>query len=185
MHHERLLARLREKYELIVQTQHHIQIEAAQGKHNIFLSKRGVKIQPCGQQQARDITEKELLDELERYEYCSTDLALMQQLTLILKRVEGKEGIFCDAGFSQGRARVAVIRSFNGDYDISVRLIEASDSVFAEDWAIKKAIELYPGDQPVFSDCEPAVQANQPRAKWIPRAANTAADRFGNMRGSK
>jgi hypothetical protein len=107
----------------------------------------------------------------------------MQRLHLIVKKVEGKTGLFCDAGFSGGRARVAIVRASRGDYDITVRLIEAQDSLQAEDWAIKKAIEMYPGDEPVFSDCEPAVDANQPRARWVSRKENKEADSFGNMRG--
>ena len=66
--------------------------------------------------------------------------------------------------------------------DIVVRRVKTKSSAEAEDLAIKKALELYPGDEPIFSDCKTAVALNLPRAKWIPRESNRDADRFGNVR---
>jgi hypothetical protein len=183
MNHQELLGELSTDYSLIVRTQHHVQIKTTHGMHNIWFGKRGITFQPCGRQDARAVTANELKSELANYDYSDTDLALMQRLHLIVRKVEGKTGIFCDAGFSGGRARVAIVRASKGDYDITVRMIDVENSSQAEDWVIKKAFEMYPGDEPVFSDCESAVNANRPRAQWVSRKANKEADKFGNMRG--
>jgi fatty acid-binding protein DegV len=182
MGYQGLLDDLSVDYSLIVRTQHHVQIKTTHGMHNIWFGKRGITFQPCGRQDARAVSPSELKSELANYEYSDTDLALMQRLHLIVRKVEGKTVIFCDAGFSGGRARVAIVRASEGDYDITVRLIETQNSEQAEDWAIKKALEMYPGNEPVFSDCQAAVNANQPRARWVSRRDNKEADSFGNVR---
>jgi len=177
---------LSKDYELITKTQHHIQIKTVDGMHNIYIDKNGgIKFQPYGQQQTHIVSEKQLRSELANYKYESSDLAYMQRLSIVMKKAAGKTGIFCDAGFSENRAKVAVIRANKGDYDISVRQIEVESPYHAEDRAIKMALEMYPGDEPVFSDCKQAVIANQLRAQWIPREDNQQADRFGNMRKQK
>ena len=183
MNVQNFLAELMKDYDVIPRTQHHVQIRTVHGMHNIFFDGGGgMKFQPCGQQKAHPVTENQLRSELKNYKYERSDLALMQRLTFLMQRIGGTTGIFCDAGFSNGRARVAIIRAHAGDYDITVRQIEAETNIHAESWAIKKAMELYPGDEPVFSDCEPAVKANQPRARWISRKENREADHFGNVR---
>jgi hypothetical protein len=80
---------------------------------------------------------------------------------------------------------VAILRGNGINYDIAVRQIEIATNVLAEDWAIKEAIKMYPGEETVFSDCDPAVKMNLPRARWIPRENNKEADYFGNMRKKK
>ena len=184
MNNRTLIDDLAKSYKLIVNSEYHLQIEATGGKHDIWFTKKGeVKFKACGQQATRVVTPEQLKMELAKYSYDESDLALMRGLSLVVRKAAGRKGIFCDAGFSDGRARIAILRGTGQDYDIAVRQIEIATNVLAEDWAIKEAMRLYPGDEPVYSDCEPAVKMNAPRAVWIPRKNNKEADHFGNMRG--
>lgn len=186
MQHRELVDDLMQTYDVIVNNEYHIQIVTVGGKHDIWFTKKGViKFKAYGQQEPRIVSEPQLKSELAKYKYEKSDLGLMRSLSSIVKKAEGKTGIFVDAGFREGHARVAILRGNGRDYDIAVRQIEVATNVMAEDWAIKKAIEMYDGDEPVHSDCEPAVRANQPRARWIPRGENKEADHLGNMRKSK
>lgn len=111
----------------------------------------------------------------------------MRDLTKFIGEIAGKMGIFVDAGWKNGKARAAIIKSeANGDMDIAVRTIEAQSSYHAELWAIGFALEHWPCEDTIHSDCKVAVEATaHPRVVWIPREQNKQADSLGNMRGSK
>ncbi len=182
-----IIKALSEKYRPIVKSPHCIQIKLKEGRHNIWLTAKGaITFMPHGQQSGHSVTLEQLLKELEHYDYESTDLAAMSRLSYIMGRIDlNRTGIYCDAGFAEGRARAAIIRVHGGDFDIAVRHIHAESSFAAEEWAIKEAIRMYPGDEPVFSDCLAAVEGNKPRAEWIARESNAEADQFGNVRKKK
>lgn len=175
---------LSEKYILLTPSANCLQIRLKKGAHNIWITAKGtITFQPYGQQKGHRVTLEELQEELEHYDYENTDLAAMSRLSYIMGRIDlNRVGIYCDAGFAEGRARAAIIRVHGGDFDIAVRHINAESSLAAEEWAIKEAIRMYPGDEPVFSDCLDAVERNKPRATWIAREQNREADSMGNMR---
>lgn len=183
---EELLAILRSKFNVQVVGVYHVKIKTKEGVHDLYINSNGrMKFQAYGQRTPVIVTIDQLLTQLETYSYDQSDIALMNYVAGLLPGYEGKSGIFCDAGYADGKARVAIIRGHHGDYDITVRLIDAESCFHAEDWAVKKAIELYPGDEPIHSDNQEAVRMNQPRAVWVPRSQNREADTFGNMRGKK
>jgi hypothetical protein len=183
---DELLAILRSRFNVQVVGVYHVKINTKEGVHDLYINSNGrMKFQAYGQRTPVIVTMDELLRQLETYSYDQSDIALMNYVAGLLPRYEGKSGIFCDAGYAAGRARVAIIRGNRGDYDITVRVIDAESAFHAEDWAVKKAIELYPGDEPIHTDNQAAANANKPRAVWIPRSKNREADIFGNMRGRK
>lgn len=177
-----LLHRLAENYGLLVRTQYHVQIETPNGMHNIwFPQDGGIKFQACGHVKWRWVSPEQLLKELSSYNYDASNLAYMQRLSTLVKKLEGKKGIYTDAGFFGGKAKVAIIRMMDDGYDIAVRDIEVASSADAEMWGVIKAAEMYPGNEPIHTDCQ-EVSLRHPRAKWIPREANREADQLGNMR---
>jgi hypothetical protein len=110
-----------------------------------------------------------------------------------------KDGIFVDAGFRRvmlkthseqvhavpgsGWAKIAIIKIAGDDIDIIIRRIDPCESSLqAEDLGIKMAISLFPGDEPVYNDCQAAVNLNAPRAVWISRDCNKPADTLSNLR---
>lgn len=182
----KLVEDLHAEFPLVVRTPYHVQIETANGPHNIWFTKNDdIRFQPCGDKDSYFTTATDLVKKLRSYDYTKTDLAFMQSITKFIGEIAGKSGIFVDAGWKGGKAKVAIIKSTaNGDMDIAVRVIESPNSYAAEDWAIKTAAEIHPGDEPIFTDCQSAAKVNE-RAQWIPRGQNKQADALGNMRAAK
>lgn len=186
MNKEKLLERLATEFPLIVRTEYHVQIETTNGPHNIWLTKSGsIRFKPCGAAESNFLSGDKLIQRLRNYDYGKTDLALMHSLTRFIGEVKGKSGIFVDAGWKNGKAKVAIIKSESwGDMDITVRHIDIESSYAAEEWAVITAAEMYPGDTPIYSDCQ-TVADSFPRVQWIPRKQNKQADSLGNMRGNQ
>lgn len=182
----KLVEDLAAEFPVVVHTAYHIQIETANGPHNVWFTKRDdIRLQLCGNSDSFLTTSTELFKRLRGYDYSKTDLAFMQSLTKFIGEIAGRAGIFVDAGWKDGKAKVAIVKSHaNGDMDIAVRLVETKNSYQAECWAINKAKELYPGNETIFTDCQPAA-ANNVRVEWVPREQNKQADSLGNMRGAK
>ena len=181
MNRRELLRRLAEHYPLIVRTEYHVQIETAGGMHNIWLAKSGLKFKAAGDRHVQQLSAERLLKLLAGYSYAKTDLAYMHRLGAFLNRIKGKQGIYVDAGWKEGRAKIAVVRLYGENMDVAVRSIETATNIAAEAHAIDLACRLYPGDEPIFSDCQPACEGYH-RARWIPRESNKEADRMSNLR---
>lgn len=185
MNGEKLLERLSQEFVVHVRSAYHFQIDTGKGYHNLWFSKGLLKLQLYGNSGWHYVTESKLLKELRAYNPGNTDLARMRSITAFISEVVGRTGIFVDAGWKNGKAKVAIIKSVsNGDMDITVRMIDAENSYAAEEWAILTAAELHPGKEPIFSDCQ-AAATKHPRAEWIPREQNKQADSLGNMRGKE
>lgn len=185
MNKKEFLEELNKNYPVSVHTEYHMTIPAGSGKHNIWLTNIGViKFKPAGSSKVSVYSDfKAVLNKLKTYVFANTDLAHMRSLSSLLKEIEGKTGIFVDAGWKEGKAKISVVKAHaNGDLDITVRCITAKNNVEAERRAIFKASTMYPGDEPIYTDCKTAVSAKHPRAVWVPRKQNKDADRFGNMR---
>lgn len=180
MNKEDFLRALAEKYPLIIRTPYHVQISTTNGYHNIWFNKYGdVKYAPCGQSKWKFVDLENLLKELKNYSYDNSEVVFLQSLSIFLKRIEGRTGIFVDAGFFEGNGKIAIVRAMAGDYDITIRKIKCLNNVEAERLAVEKAAELYPGNEPIFTDCK---TISHPRVQWIPRKSNREADCLGNMR---
>jgi hypothetical protein len=183
MNPQHVLQRLaQEGYELIVNTQYHVQIPCAKGKHNIWFDKIGeMTLQCVGQRSPHSVGINKLLAELKQYSYEKTDLGIMEVVKFIQK-VPIKQGIYVDAGFKNGLGRIAVIRVQNGAIDVHIREIGCQTPFEAEDNGIRLAAELFPGEEPIYNDNLAAVERNAPRAQWIDRIKNRDADRLSNLR---
>ena len=170
-------------YEVIVNNEYHIQIPTSKGKHDIWFNQFGdIKFKPYGQQKAFLISLQNLVNDLKNYDYTKTDLGVMNVIKFI-QNVPIKQGIFVDAGFKNGNAKIAIIRIQQGDIDVCVRNIKCDTNDEAEDAGIKMAMSLFPGDEPIYNDHQSVVARNAPRAKWINRKQNKEADRLSNLRG--
>jgi hypothetical protein len=176
---ERILEILGEEYQLIVRTTYHLQIAVQGGYHNLWITKEGLKVQFHGKREAEIVRLKELTDRLKKYNYADTDLAAIQSIKSVIAKAGKKKGIFCDAGFKDGKARICVIRIMEGQIDVRVKDVECKDNATAEWMAVQMAIGLYPGDETIHTDSKVLEEG---RVKWIPRANNREADSFGNLR---
>ena len=117
-----LVKELSKEYEVIVNTPHHVQIPCVKGKHDIWFTKNGViTFQPVGQREGHCTTPKALKEELKRFDYAKTDQGKMEEVIAFIRNVPIKEGIFVDAGWKEGRGRIAIIRIKSGDIDVYVR----------------------------------------------------------------
>lgn len=181
----RLLKELGTEYEVIVNTPHHVQIPCAKGKHNIWITKNGdITFQPVGEREGHCTTPKALKEELKRFDYAKTDQGKMEEVIAFIRNVPIKEGIFVDAGWKDGRGRIAIIRIKNGNIDVHIRQVRCKSAFEAEDMGIIFAAKTFPPDEPIFNDCKAAVEKNAPRAKWLPREDNKDADKLSNLRGN-
>lgn len=196
MDKKKLIEKLSKEFPVIVRTEFHIQIElppaGERGQHlcyhNIWFTSNGsCKARLFGDVETYDVgdyfdlTPKKLLARLRSYDYTKTDLSAMQELTSFIAKVEDKQGIFVDAGYKKGSAKICVVRSQkNGDMDIAVRKVEAISNIDAEKQAILLASRLYPTDEPIYTDCK--TLESLARVIWIPREQNKQADSLGNMR---
>lgn len=194
----RMLEILAQHYSLITRNQHHVQIRLDGTKyHNIWLIHRanGLKVQFYGQNGTRMFyNPDQLLSLLKKYDYkTESDLAKLIELDrLSSKIIKGKDGVYCDAGFKDGAAKLAVIRVFGNEIDLSVRHSENfATSIEAEIAALKFAIRKFPNAQIYFSDCKAAVEEINGfyisgeeivQAIWINREYNTVADNYANLR---
>ena len=180
-----LIRILVEEHGAFVRTENHIQVQAGEGWHNIWTGKNGLKLQMRGQREAESLSPESLLRKIADYQFGSTDLGEMQTLNRFLKKIEGRTGVFADAGWKSGQAKAAlVLQKTNGDADILIRKYAAKSSTDAEFIAIKMAWHAW-GKRPVISDCRGAVEmANEQGidADWMGRDQLKEVDRIGNMR---
>lgn len=182
---QRILERLAQHYPLLIRTEHHVQIQTAKGYHDIWFGKEGTKVKFCGSRRVQPMGADRLMAELRAYSYGESDLADMQALHKLIDRAAETDGIFVDAGWKNGKAKVAVIRKQGTAIDVHVRSVEAATCTEAEERAIAFAARCFPDPTaPIYSDCQAAVEKFKPRAVWLPRNANKDADKLANVRGT-
>lgn len=169
------------KYGVLVRTRHHLQIPIGKRKyHDIWINDRGeIKIRMYGLGRAVATTLEDIDRRLEGYKYDSTEQSSMEVATL-LRRSERICGVFVDAGYKDGRGRIAVIRRRGTEIDVRVRDIEGlSGPGEAEERAYLLGRELWPLEQ-LFTDSKNV--ALKYGATWIPRKLNREADHCSNLR---
>lgn len=181
-----LIRQLVEERGAIVRTEHHLQIPlggtTGRGKqpfHDIWIGKVGLKWKLAGCHRVHSGPPECLLRDVAAHSADATDLAWMQRLTAFLRRVDGRVGVFVDAGWKSGKAKAALIRlKAGGDADILIRCFKSASSHEAETKAVKMAMEEW--NEQVYTDSQHA--AEKTGAAWIPREQNREADALGNMR---
>ena len=171
------------EFPLIVRNEHHVQIDLGGGKfHDLWIAEHGreLKVRLYGER-STEFCENlgRLQKRLRAYTYESTDLASLRQIERLVELVKRKPGIWVDAGWKDGNARIAVIATAGFGFDVSVRDIEATTSSYAEEWAVEFAKKRYPGDAPIFTDHQALAGG---RVVWVPREENKAADKLSNLR---
>jgi len=143
-----------------------------------------IKLKLHGESETEFVAPEELFDKLRRYQYTKTELNALRKIDSLIKL--NINGIYVDAGFKNGKAKIAVVKVDRDKHELSIniRRIECVNILQAETAAILWAEDLYPGTDNIYSDSENAVYSNiSNRAKWISRKQNKAADIFANMRG--
>jgi hypothetical protein len=181
-----LICKLVEEHAAIVRTQHHIQLPCGNGFHDVWiLADNEIKWRLYGNRSIQVVegSPEKLLHKLTSYDPSKSDLSWMQSLTAFLKRIEGKTGVYVDAGWKKGKAKICAVRlGPNDEKDIYVRTISALNIGDAELAAIKLAVVAWPNDLPIYCDNKQAVDRWPEVATWIPREQNKVADKLGNMR---
>lgn len=198
MRENSLLEAIAKEYDLIVRTEHHVQIKLSNDKYHNFwpLYWGGLRVQFAGMGKSVIYNNADhLLKKLKGYNYSHSDYTQLQQ---IIKKTKGREeGIYCDAGFKQrdGKkiSKLAVIRLKEDQVDLHVRTrFDIESNVDAEYEAILLATGLFWNESMIiYSDCESAVNryvANcksvslDGKVQWIGRKENKEADKFANLR---
>lgn len=145
--------------------------------HNIWADKyHHLKAQFAGEREIFEGKAAGIIERLARYDRNDTDLARMMVET-VLERAIVASGIWSDASWHAGRARLAVVRVHGGSIDLRVRETTTPDSFQAEMAALAMALELFPGDELIHTDNQSAAKRD-PRFRWIPRKLNATADAF-------
>lgn len=174
-----------------VRTQYHVQVDSPRGPHNIWDGKDGLKFQLAGQKKVSYSSQGKIIKFIGEYQPAETDIGRMEaalSLTSLIKRAikENRPGVFVDAGWKDGKAKIAAIY-VNGDRISAESFIESHpDSNSAEVAAIRFGLAhfLVKPLPMIFSDCSGAVSiVGNPRVQWI-RRGNNVADKIGNLRSS-
>jgi hypothetical protein len=177
-----LITRLVEEHGAIVRTQHHLQITCGKGFHNIWTGKEGLKLQLYGHRNVNRASPEAILKYLAAYQPDKSDLATMQRLVSFLKRLGGRTGVFVDAGWKDGNAKVALVNLWaDGDVDIKIRSFASPTCLDAEIRGIDLAHSIF-GDGEIYSDSQEAVKKYGGPARWLPRELNKEADLLANKR---
>ncbi len=195
----RVIARLVENFGapvVLVRSQYHVQVEVSMGRyHDVWLNDHGsIKWRLCGCRQTESGSVRRMVDRLNTFQPIHSDVEVMAAAVQLARDINGVsraaaqagiiQGVFCDAGYKDGRARIALIALLDeGRIEANVMPVEAADSQAAEEQAIQYALGRY--DMLVYSDCESAVlRINDPRVHWIDRRSNRTADSLANLRGT-
>lgn len=175
-----LLKQLVEDYGAIVNTEHHVQVPSKTGKHDVWFTKTGLKWRLHGNRDTDCGSPAQLIGQLSRYKPESSDLGWARSLTAFIRKLEGRSGVYADAGWKAGIAQIAVVRITDDEMDVKSKRIKVGNINQAETAAVELAQSLWPGET-VYTDSQ--IAANGTGATWIPRNQNKVADRFGNRRG--
>lgn len=174
-----------------IRTQYHVQVSSPRGFHNIWHGNEGFKLQLVGQKAWQYSKPSKIIDLIRKYQPADTDLGRMEaalSLSALIKRAikENKVGVFVDAGWKNGMAKIAAI-FVNGDRITAESFVESHpDNTSAEVAAIRFGLQHFLIKPPpiIFSDCKNAISiVGHPRVHWIQRD-NNVADKIGNLRGA-
>jgi hypothetical protein len=184
-----------------VRSQYHIQVDSDKGPHNIWLKQTGeLKFQFYGDRKVQsDVSFDWILSRIKLQKH--TDVDELRNVLSVTKFIEHSEKaakqtdkavIFTDAGFKNGKARIAAVRINNVEGTVEARsiIVLAKDVVEAEKLAIHLGLGMVTdiaSDIKVYNDNQTAVAlmrqvADGSRVEWLPREKTKIADSLGNMR---
>lgn len=191
-----MLEEIGREFRLIVRNEFHIQIEHAKKSYTDIwpMKQGGLKVRLKGKHRWDMVYAQNFSDFMKRlrqFNYTAdTDYARMKELENLMTKFNGKVGIFCDAGWKSGKARIAVVRLLiGGGMDVHIREdLEYPNVNEAELSALKFAYSLYPLSTDLNSDSQNAVERfntmhSKSIARWVDRSGNKEADKLSNMRG--
>lgn len=178
-----------------VNTEFHVQVVAPRGFHDVWMAHNwtGFKLKLAGNKRIQHFKHvSRLTTALKTAMGAKTDLTDMEdvlRLTTLIRRASEKKqsGVFVDAGWKNGKAKIAVICIHETTMVARSFELYQPDSLAAEIAALEYALQYNPFElevlPPVFCDCTGAIQKiNNPRVQWISRI-NNVSDSIGNMRG--
>jgi hypothetical protein len=179
-----------------VNNAYHIQVLSDKGPHDIWVKKGGsIKFKRAGSPKIfegislQGIIQKIGSNKKTTVEKMRDMLSLAEIVAISEKAVQTLgDAIFTDAGFKEGRARIAAVK-VNGD-EIEAKSLKNVERVYeirciqdAEKAAIEYGLSLDP-DLIVYNDNKPVCEAlNNPRVKWLPRENLKAPDKLASMKG--
>ena len=181
---------------VLVHSEFHIQVVSGKQKHDVWLTRFGeLKWRLKGGRDTSRGSPEKLIDTIKQHNPLRTDLADMQFALALSRSINQAgalaaghgltRGVFCDAGFKDGKARGSVVK-IDGEYVIANAFPVLADNIAdAERQAIGRAMEWYQDDITllIYSDAKNVVDAmNCTRVKWIPREQNKPADNLANLR---
>jgi hypothetical protein len=172
-------------------TQYHIQIDSNKGPHDIYINKNyQLKCKFAGEITPQTLKLDQIIKKIQSYPYHKSQLDHMKEsldFAIFIKQSEKDANttgpaIFTDAGFKDGKARIAAIYIDGSDIKAISKLIPCINSSTAEESAILLGCSMDPFAT-VYNDCLSTVSSyNVPRVKWLPRTQNKAADKISNLR---
>ena len=174
---------------VIIRSEYHIQVKTTKGNNDVWINKYGVLkaklfgdrniIDNCALAVIISKIKKQIVSHVEK----------MREVLNLAKVVEKSERlaeinetlIFTDAGFKDGKAKIAAVLIIGTNVIMKSKIIEVSDITTAEIEAINFGLTLS-DTITVYNDNQSAVkQCNNNRVQWISRESNFA-DSFGNLR---
>lgn len=186
---EDMLKKLAEEFTCIVRSPHHVQIDLGGRRyHDLWLTKQGcLKVRLYGDDAASVVQADgfpQFLTAVRHHDLSTSTLGSLKAIERTIKRAECAPAgsIFTDAGFRQGIARIAVIRSRADGFDLSVRRAQCDTSLAAENLAVALAVQLYPGDDPIHTNARVLHGALNGRVVCIHKENNREADSAANLR---
>lgn len=203
----KILEKVGEEYRLIIRTEYHAQVMVEDRVyHNFWPMRDGrLKVQYAGSRGTHVysfMSESigKLIRKLKGYNYQSdSDVARMKEIQRLIGLARlahpghgdiNRDGIYCDAGWKEGLAKLSAVRIDGDDVDIIVRkVLGIESSQMAEEKAISLAIAHFGATGAViYSDCQQAVNKFRESGesgiefRWIKRSQNELADSLGNIR---
>jgi ribonuclease HI len=196
MNHARLVELLTQEFgkeNVKVHNEFHMQVQLEGRKHDVWLNRHGqLKWKLAHSRQPATGGFDRMIERFRGAARAKTDLDDMraaQELCSTIARVSRiaashriNRGIFCDAGYKNGKARISVILIDGETVEAKAFPVQANDVNAAEEQAILTALTLRE-DFTIYTDSRACVQKiDSPRVKWIPREQNRNADSLANMR---
>jgi len=201
MRADKLIRKLGERYgdRVVINSEYHIQVDSDKGLHDIWLNRHGeIKFKPAGNRNIIEHTSVEIIfktiDSMKK-----THVESMQEMLDVAQFIGQCEqqadkignGIFADAGFKDGKARIAAVMMLNGDIEAKATTVKADNIIHAEQIAIELALDLqreHSDILTVYNDNQTACKNMQNKGydcvKWLSRKFTKAADKIGNMRSA-
>jgi hypothetical protein len=184
-----------------VRSPYHVQVDFDKGPHNIWVKQTGeLKFQFCGDREVKSGVSFDWIVSHIKSQRVHTVLDDLRNILNVTKFIEHSEkaakqvdkAIFTDAGFKNGKARIAAVHIDNIEGTVEARsiVVLAKDIVDAEKLAIYLGLEMVvdiTSDIKVYNDNQTAVAlirqlVDGSRVEWLPRDKTKIADSLGNMR---